>query len=262
MSEGVEIRFLGTGNAFGSGGRLQTCFHVRSGDASFLIDCGASASIGLKRHGIDAATLNAIIISHYHGDHFAGVPFLLTEGRFSGRTTPLALGGPPGLNARVASATSVLFPGAGATFPFPVEYVDYIDRVPVQVGPALVTGYPVTHAPASLPHALRIEFAGCTIAYSGDTEWNEALIDVARGADIFICEVSGYDGPVGIHLDYATLLLHRPALECERLVLTHMGEEVLKHADHVAAELRATAAYDGLLMQVPARQQLGHRASP
>jgi ribonuclease BN (tRNA processing enzyme) len=246
MTDEAVLTFLGSGDAFGSAGRLQTCFHVRTKDASFLIDCGATACIGMKRCGIPLDDIDAIIISHYHADHFAGVAFVLLESRVIGRTRPLALSGPPGLRERVATSMDALFPGAGTDYDYPIGYVEYTAGRPVTVGPTRVTAFPVQHAPSTRPHALRVEIAGRTIAYSGDTEWTDALIDVARGADVFICEVSGYHGPVGIHLDYSTLLEHRAALDCERLILTHMGEDVIDNADRVSRGLDATLASDGM----------------
>jgi ribonuclease BN (tRNA processing enzyme) len=234
--EGATITFLGTGDAFGSGGRLQTCFHVRTRNTSFLIDCGATVCLAMKRAGLGHADVDAVVLSHFHADHFAGLPFLIIEGRVIGRASPLTIAGPAGLRERVREATEVLFPGAGESMPrFPIEYVEYGDS----------TGSTITQ-----PHAIRIETSDRVIAYSGDTEWNDNLIDVARGADLFICEVSGFDGPVGIHLDYPTLLRNRPAFDCRRLVLTHMSDGILDHAGTVAASLDATLAYDGLTITI------------
>ncbi len=249
MAEDVVVTFLGTGDAFGSGGRLQTCFHVRSGPSAFLIDCGATACLALKRYELPAADIEAVVISHFHADHFAGLPFLLLEARIRGRTSPLLVAGPPDIERRVALAMESLFPGAGTRLPFLVSWLEFGDG-PIEAGPLRITAWPVEHAPATRPHALRIEVADRVIAYSGDTEWSEVLIEVARGADLFICEVSGFDGPVGIHLDYSTLRAHRAAFECDRFVATHMGEDVLANAEVVAAGLRATLAHDGLVLRI------------
>jgi len=252
--DGVTVTFLGTGDAFGSAGRLQTCFHVRTRRTAFLIDCGATVCIAMKRAGLTHADVDAVLVSHYHADHFAGLPFLIVEGRVTRREAPLRIAGPTGVRDRVDSATDVLFPGARETAPaFAIRYIDYDSAATAvtDVGPDIrVTAWPVTHAPATQPHALRIETGGCTIAYSGDTEWTDNLVEVARDTDVFICEASGFDGPVGIHLDHATLLRHREALDCRRLILTHMGERVIENAAIVAADLDATLAHDGLVIRV------------
>jgi ribonuclease BN (tRNA processing enzyme) len=250
MAGNVVITLLGTGDAFGSGGRLQTCFHVRSREGAFLIDCGASSCIAMKRTGTPLLDIDAILITHFHADHFAGLPFILIESRIKKRVTPLTIAGPPGVQARISGAMDVLFPGAGMEFPFPVRWVEYADGDTLDLGCARVTAWPVSHVPLTRPHALRIETDEKTIAYSGDTLWTEALRNVARGADVFLCEVSTLDGPPGIHLDLATLKQHRHALGCRKLVVTHMGEDVLADAHRIGADLDATMASDGLVLDL------------
>ncbi len=66
----MKLTVIGSSDAFGSGGRLQTCFHVTHPGGQFLIDCGATSLIGLARQGIDPNGISAIFISHLHGDHF------------------------------------------------------------------------------------------------------------------------------------------------------------------------------------------------
>jgi ribonuclease BN (tRNA processing enzyme) len=240
-----RLTVLGCGDAFGSGGRLQTCFHVWTPGHTFLIDCGATAPIGIKRYGIDATQIDTILLSHFHADHFAGIPFLLIEARFSDRTRPLTIAGPPGVRERVAAAKQVLFPGSRPEPPFEVRYIEY-GNAPAAIGPLDVEALPVIHAPETLPHALRIGLLGATLAFSGDTEWTAALRDVASDADLFLCECAGYEAPTPVHLDFETLRRRRAELDCRRLVLTHMGAAVLENGERVARELEALLAEDGM----------------
>src|SRR5258708_29610500 len=100
---GLRLTFLGSGDAFGSGGRLQTCMLVEGEGRRWLLDCGATSLVALRRAGIDPATIDAILISHPHGDHFGGVPFVLLDGQFRrGAPPPLVARPPPG-EARVAA---------------------------------------------------------------------------------------------------------------------------------------------------------------
>ena len=69
----MRVKFLGAGDAFGSGGRLNTCLLVDRGESSFLIDCGASVMIAIRRFGVNPNTISTIILSHLHGDHFGGL---------------------------------------------------------------------------------------------------------------------------------------------------------------------------------------------
>ena len=238
----VKVRFLGSGDAFGSGGRFQTCIHVETGASQLLLDCGASSLIAMRRFGVDPQAIDTVILSHLHGDHFGGVPFLILDGQFKRRTRPLLVVGPPGVDKRVREAMEVFFPGSTRIErKFETQFIELADRVPVDVGPVQVTAFDVSHASGAPPFAIRVAAGGKVVAYSGDTEWTESLLDAARGADLFIAEALFYDKRVRYHLDLATLMEHRPRLECRRVVLTHMGEDVLARLDGLAIE----AAEDG-----------------
>jgi ribonuclease BN (tRNA processing enzyme) len=243
----VKVRFLGSGDAFGSGGRFQTCIHLESGASQLLLDCGASSLIAMRRFGVDPQAIDAVILSHLHGDHFGGVPFMILDGQFKRRTRALVVVGPPGVEARVRATMEALFPGSTEVErKFETRFVELADRVPVEVGPVQVTGFEVSHASGAPPFALRVGGEGKVVAYSGDTEWTESLIDAARGADLFIAEALMYDKRVKYHLDLATLLRHRSRLDCRRLILTHMGEDMLALLDGLAVE----AAEDGAQLLV------------
>jgi len=226
---GLEIRFLGSGDAFGSGGRFQTCIFVRSADGRFLIDCGASSLIAMRRFGVDPLEIDAILLSHLHGDHFGGLPFLILDAQFRRRTRPLLVAGPPGVEARVRDAMEVLFPGSSRVErKFATAFVELSDRTEADLGPCAVTPFSVVHPSGAPPFALRVACGGKVIGYSGDTEWTEALIEAAHLADLFICEAYHFDKPIKYHLNYRTLMEHRRELQCRRLILTHMSEEMLQ----------------------------------
>ena len=241
----VALRFVGSGDAFGTGGRLQTCMHLSGGDGAVLIDCGASSLIGMKRDGVDPGEVSAVLLSHLHVDHFGGVPFLILDAQFSRRTRPLLVAGPPGVRERVEAAMELFFPGSLAVQRrFSVEFVELAPRALMRVGPAAVTAFPVVHPSGAPPHALRVEYGGRIVAYSGDTEWTESLVEAARGADLFVCEAYTIDRPVKFHLDYRTVETQAERLCAKRIILTHMGREMLARE----AEARFERAHDGLVV--------------
>jgi ribonuclease BN (tRNA processing enzyme) len=241
----VALRFLGSGDAFGSGGRLQTCMHLSGGDGAVLIDCGSSSLIGMKRDGVDPGEVSAVLLSHLHVDHFGGVPFLILDAQFSRRTRPLLVAGPPSVRERVEAAMELFFPGSLAVQrKFSVEFVELAPRALMRVGPAAVTAFPVVHPSGAPPHALRVEYGGRIVAYSGDTEWTESLVEAARGADVFVCEAYTIDRPVKFHLDYRTVEAQAERLGARRIILTHMGREMLARE----AEARFEHAHDGLVV--------------
>jgi ribonuclease BN (tRNA processing enzyme) len=243
----VRVRFLGSGDAFASGGRFNTCFHLEGGPEPMLIDCGATALVALKRARIDPASIGCVALSHLHGDHFAGLPWLILDGQFANRTRPLLIAGPPGTEARLGQAFEALYPGATSVErAFGIRIVELAERAPSELGPAVVTPFEVVHSSGAPSYALRVEYGGKVIAYSGDTEWTDALLDVARGADLFLCECTYFGKRVPGHLDYRTLASQRPRLECERLIITHMSEDMLARV----GELDVQAAADGLAIEL------------
>jgi ribonuclease BN (tRNA processing enzyme) len=233
----MVITFVGSGDAFGSGGRLQTCIHVATQDDRILIDCGASSLIGMKRLGIDPKGIGLILLSHLHGDHFGGIPFLLLDAQFTGRAAPLTIAGPPGTQTRVEQAQEVLFPGSSRVQrKFPVHFAEWAPGKPWQWGAIRVTPFEVSHPSGAPPFALRVEAAGRTVAYTGDTEWVDALIPAAQGADLLIAESLFFDKMVKYHLSLAILRGHLSALDAKRIILTHMGPEMLAHAGTAGLE--------------------------
>jgi ribonuclease BN (tRNA processing enzyme) len=243
----VSVQFLGSGDAFGSGGRFQACILVSSEDAGFLLDCGASSLIAMKRFGVDPTSIGVVLISHLHGDHFGGLPFLILDAQFSRRMEPLVIAGPPGIEERVRRAMDVFFPGSAETKQrFEVSFVELTEGVATAIAAITVTPYAAVHASGAPAYALRVQVGGNVIAYSGDTEWTDALASAADGADLFICEAYFLDKQVRYHLNYATLMSHREQLTCKRLVVTHMSADMLARA----GELDAEAAEDGNLIEL------------
>lgn len=243
----VRLRFLGCGDAFASGGRLQACLQLEGAGDSVLIDCGATALVSLKRERIDPASVGYVVLSHLHGDHFAGVPWLILDGQFAGRERPLVIAGPADTEARLKLASEALYPGTmSGERAFAIRIVEVQDRVPADLGPAVVTPFAVAHSSGAPSHALRVQYGAKVLAYSGDTEWTDTLLEVARGADLFVCECNFYDKKVPGHLDFKTLSAQLPRLQCERLVITHMSDEMLARV----AELDVQAASDGLVVEL------------
>lgn len=242
----TDVRFLGTGDAFGSGGRHQACILLAVGDFQALLDCGATSLLAMRRYGVDPSAVDAVIASHFHGDHFGGVPYLILDGQFRKRTRPLAIVGPAGVQERVRTEMEVAFPGSSATAQrFDISYRELGPHA-VAVGPLSVRGLPVAHTPGSEAMGLRVDVAGRAIAYSGDTAWTDALIRLASGSDLFICEAYSFDKRIPYHLDHRTLRQHVVDLGAARIVLTHFGPEMLAHLEDTPEE----CAVDGMALRV------------
>jgi len=244
----MQLQFLGSGDAFGSGGRFNTCFHVRDKRGAFLVDCGASSMIAIRKFGIDPNAIRAILITHLHGDHFGGLPFFILDAQLvSRRTAPLVIAGPPGLRDRLAAAMENFFPGSTKVERrFAVEVRELEPRLGHDIEGIEVTPYVMKHPCGAPPFALRIATDGKTLCYSGDTEWVDGLREAAAGVDLFIAETYFFDKAIKFHLDYATLARHLPEIGAKRVILTHMNPEMLARAGETGCE----AAEDGMTVAV------------
>jgi ribonuclease BN (tRNA processing enzyme) len=243
----AQVQFLGSGDAFGSGGRYQTCIYVQAGGVHFLLDCGASSLIALKRFGVNPASISHILLTHLHGDHFGGIPFLVRETQIAAeRAASLVIAGPRGLESRIHAAQEVFFPGSTRGQSFELRMIELEADVTNRVGPLSVTPYRAIHTPGTNPHILRVECGGKVIVYSGDTEWTEDLVKATDGADLFICETYFFEREVKNHLNYRTLMMRRAQLNCRRLIITHMSDDMLCRLP----ELEVEYAEDGKLVRL------------
>lgn len=247
----MRLTIVGCGDAFGSGGRLQSCYHVAAAAGTFLIDCGASALIGLRRQGLDPNGIQSVFLSHLHGDHFAGlVWFLLDALHVSKRQEPLTIVGPAGTEARLMAAAEALFPRSTAIDrPYELRFLCLEERKPLMVGGVSVTAFEVKHFSGAPPYALRFEAGGKVLAFSGDTEWVDSLIEAGREADLYISECYMFDGTRKFHMSYEVIAANIDRMAPRRTLLTHMSRQMLENADKVDAS-RFLLAEDGLALDI------------
>jgi ribonuclease BN (tRNA processing enzyme) len=247
----MRLTIIGCGDAFGAGGSLQTSFHVRAGGSTFLIDCGASSLIGMRRLGLQPNDVETLFVSHLHGDHFGGLPWLLVDAIYvSNRTRPLVVTGPRGIEARFLTVAEALYPGITTVKrDFDLTFVEYHERQPLGAGGVTVTPFEVKHPSGAPPYALRFEIEGKTLAFTGDTGWVDALCEVAQGADLLISECFQYDVVLPIHLDYTTIDANYQRLGAKRVLLTHMGEAMLSESGKVDHS-RYLIAHDGMTLDL------------
>ena len=244
----MQVQFVGCGDALGSGGRFNTCFHITGERVNFLIDCGASSLPALQRQAIARDAIDLVLITHFHGDHFGGLPFLLLDAQFTRRTRPLVIAGPEGIETRLTQVMEALFENSSKTRQrFDLSVVVLKPEETRTFGAVNVTPSPVVHGESGGPFlAYRVEAEGRVIAYSADTEWTETLIPAARDADLFIAEAYYYDKVVKNHLSLKTLEAHLPEIKPKRLVLTHMSDDMLRRLD----TLGYTTASDGMIVEL------------
>ena len=240
----LRVTFLGSGDAFSSGGRHQAGYLVQAPEGCFLLDCGATTLMAMKRFGMDVGALDTIFISHLHGDHFVGIPFLLLEFHYEQeRNRPLRIAGPPGTEERIRMLLRATFKEfSEEPLPFALEFSEMNPDSPISCGALRVEPFRVPHQETEVSLGFVVQVAGRRIVYSGDTGWTEELIKRSHAADLFICECCYFETRLPFHIDYPRLAENRQRFTAKRMILTHLGREVLARRSEIEFEL----ASDGL----------------
>lgn len=244
----MKLHVLGCGDAFGSGGRNQSAYLVDAGDRLFLLDCGPSALLALKRGGFEPSQLDAIFLSHLHGDHYGGLPFFVLEYLHeSPRSKPLHVAGPPGTEERVRGLLGLMFgePGEPRELPF-MRFHTLWPESPAAIEDIEIFPFRVPHQVHEISLGLKVTYRGKALLYSGDSAWTELFVTHSRGADLFLCECSFFARATPNHLSYRELEKNLTRLACKKILITHMGDEVLERH----AELRLPAAKDGMVVEI------------
>lgn len=243
-----EIVFVGTSDAFGAGGRRQSAILLRGAPGTTLIDCGATTPMGLDELGISRNEIETILISHFHGDHFGGIPLMLLAGLYEDeRKHPLRIAGPPGIEVRVRQlAIAMGYTLEKHDWEFEIRYEELPPGRKLEIGPATVHAFETRHSPEACPHGLVIESGGERIAYSGDTGWFDELPRQVAGASLFICECTYHSFDFEYHLNHDQLVEHKAEFDCGRIVLTHLGAEMLDKRGAAAFD----TADDGLVLRL------------
>jgi len=239
-----EALFIGTSDAFGAGGRRQSATLLRAPQGAVLIDCGATTLTGLHAVGVDRNEIDTLLVSHFHGDHFGGIPHLLLAALYEDeRKHPLRIAGPAGIEKRVRMLAHAMGHAMeDREWSFPVLFEEIPPGRDVELGPVHVTSFETRHQPDSNPHGMVLQAGRQRIAYSGDTGWFDDLPARVAGADLFICECTYHSFEFEYHLNHTRLVERRDRFDCGRMVLTHLGSEMTD----LRGSLEFETADDGL----------------
>ena len=244
----TEVLCIGTSDAFGSGGRRQSAYLVRAPAGGVLVDCGTTTGTGLAALGVARDELDAVLVSHFHADHFGGIPLLLLAAQYlDARVKPLRIAGPADIERRVRGAATALgHPMENQDWSFPILFQELSPGRESAVGPVVVTPFETRHSPDSHPHGLAIGTGTRRLVYSGDTGWFDGLPRHAKGADLFLCECTLAHPSFEYHLSLEELAAQRHRFDCGRMLLTHLGEEMRSLTDHLGFEV----ADDGMVIKL------------
>jgi ribonuclease BN (tRNA processing enzyme) len=244
----IDLHFIGTSDAFGAGGRRQAAFLIHEPSGCVLVDCGTTTNTGLNAEEVDRNQIDAILVSHFHADHFGGIPLFLLAALYEDqRKRPLTIAGPPGIASRVtqlAAAMGHAIPDREWTFA--IDYKELPAGNPVDVGSAQVTSFETNHNRDVCPHGLQLHFGNRTVVYSGDTGWFDQLPQYSQGADLFVCECTYCTPGYELHLSLDQIEAKRSSLGSDRMILTHLGNDMAKLRGKIGIE----TADDGMKIKL------------
>ena len=227
----MKLIVTGSGDAFNAAGRGHSCYWLEGmTEHPMMVDFGATALQALKRLELDPRRLRTILITHLHGDHIGGLPFLVIDGVVrSGRQEPLQLVGPPGTRQRcedlLALSYGVL---AEQEERFPLQYCEVEPEQELAFGAVRVRVFRADHvAPPGQALGYRVvRENGPTVVFSGDTAMTDELLTAAVGADLLVAECSALEPPAGKHCTWAEWRRELPGLDVGRVLLAHLPEEM------------------------------------
>ena len=245
----VTVTLFGTGDAFSSFGRSQSGYLIDAPGGRILLEAGPGLMQALKGGGVPTDSFDLLLISHLHGDHFGGLPFLILEYMWETRRKKvLTIAGPPKLEERTWILMRTMFPHFELDkIKHKLKFVVLEPGSSTRLGKFKVSAIRSPHTKPEISLSLRIDGGGKSIVFSGDSGWNDELVELSAGADLFICECTYYESAnLTFHLNYPLLAANRDKFKVGRMVLTHLGREVLRREDEIALEM----GYDGMQIRI------------
>ena len=249
MTGELRLSILGSGAAFSEIGHNSA--HLV--DRKLLLDCGAPVTSLLPGLGRSVGELEAILITHFHGDHVIHLPTLLVARRLQHpEASPLRLIGPPGLLRHLKVLGETAF-GTGLWSriesedgPLWARVEEWEDGRAGEVAGYQVEAFSVIHSAELECLGFRVAIPGVSLGYTGDTTYCPGLLRLARSVDHLLCECTSFSAPQPTHLwgeEVAALMREVPSL---RLILTHLNERrplpgALLASDGLTVTLRGCA---------------------
>jgi len=245
----VTVTLLGTGDAFASFGRSQAGYLIDAPAGRILMEAGPCLMQTLKGGGFSTDSFDLLLISHLHGDHYGGLPFLILDYMWeTRRKKALTIAGPAKLEERTWSLMRTMFPHFELDkIKHKLKFVVLEPGRSTRLGKFKVSAIRSPHTKPDISLSLRVDGGGKSIVFSGDSGWNDELVDFSAGADLFLCECTYFESAhLDFHINYPQLAANRDKFKVRRMVLTHLGREVLSREDEIALEM----GYDGMKITI------------
>ncbi|MDH5655184.1 MAG: ribonuclease Z [Spirochaetia bacterium] len=235
-----KITIIGSGNAFNANGRACSAYLIETSFTVFLVDAGPTTLYRLRQMNFPTGRIDCIFFTHFHGDHIAGLPFLLLDmDIMQERRNELVLAGPPGLSEIWMKWYGLAY--GDHKLRFPVKNME-IQSEEIEWRGIFIQPCKINHRPESIGFRFR-DSAGKIFAYSGDSAFDSSLLALIDGADLAVIEMSmeRNTNPPTAHVSRRELFEEKHRLNARRLILSHTTDEIAKRIDEIGE-----AAFDGM----------------
>jgi ribonuclease BN (tRNA processing enzyme)/isopentenyl phosphate kinase len=244
----TNVVFLGRGDAFGSGGYKSASILLELGNRNILLDCGPHTLQALKASGRETTQVDTILISHFHGDHFGGIPYLLLESTFQHqRTHPMTIIGPPGIEKVITDLFTILYSRESAKARgFPIKYIEITPDNPYVNEGIKIKAFSMNHTPEA--QGYRIQSGSTTIAYTGDTGWTENLKPLISDAQLAILECNFFQSQFETHLNWEEVL--KVYSLAEKTAVIHLGSEMVSEIPNLIGQKGLLIPLEGQIIRI------------
>ena len=212
------------------------------------MDAGPTVLAGLKDARHTSSEIDFVLLSHLHGDHFGGLPFMIMEYLYERpRQRELLIAGPAGTESRVMDLFRAMYKEAASRpTTFPIRFMTLVAEQNVKIGEIAIEPFAVPHQEREPSLGLKVRTDGKTLMYSGDSGWTEQFVERTTDVDLFLCECCYWETQVDFHINYPQFAENRARIGAKRVVLSHLGREVLGKLDQIKEE----CARDGMVIKV------------
>jgi len=255
----MKLTVIGSADAFNSAGRGHSCYVLEGeGCGRLMVDFGSTALAGLRRVNLRPRELSAVVLTHLHGDHAGGLPFLFIDSLFNDpRPEPLALLGPPRMREVLGALVDAMYADVAADLArLSLELDEFAPGDQRELAGYVVRAFPADHMKAPhQPLCLRVtDPAGASVAFSGDTRMCPGLFEAAEGADLLVAECTRLAPPAGHHCTWQEWKEALPRVRARAVLFTHLGSDVRARLPDLERELRSPIALrfadDGMVVPV------------
>lgn len=237
----MRIHFLGVGEACDALLPNTSILVHGNGGGIFLLDCGFTTPHRYFALTDDPDALDAVWISHFHGDHFFGIPLLLLRFWEMGRKKPLLVAGPLGVEEKVAAAMELAYPGFMPRLRFSLDFVVLEPGRDFEIAGTCWASAENVHSQRAL--ALRIVDCGRTLYYSGDGRPTTAAGRLAAGCDLLVHEAFWLDKEVESHGNVVAAIDFAAKAGARHLALVHLERNCRRNERQAIRHLMAAAPF-------------------